>query len=153
MHATRIPIVEEVDIAQARRTALLIADDIGLKRPAAYYVATAVSELAGNMYYHAGGGEMELSVIQHQGRAGIEVIAQDQGPGIADVELALRDGFSTSGGLGCGLPGARRLMDELEIHSEVGRGTRILARKWAVTLPRTGDTIPLHQPSDSVTAP
>lgn len=142
-----IPVAREADIAEARRVALLMAADLGLKRTAAYYVATAVSELATNMLYYAGKGEMQLSVIlrQGQGQAGIEVIAQDQGPGIADVELALRDGFSTSGGLGCGLPGARRLMDELEIHSEVGQGTRIVARKWVVAMPEVRDAAPSYQ--------
>jgi serine/threonine-protein kinase RsbT len=144
LHSTRILIIEEVDIAEARRAALLMATDLGLKRTAAYYVATAVSELASNMLHHAGGGEIRLSVILHQGRTGIEVIAQDGGPGIADMKLALCDGFSTSGGLGCGLPGARRLMDELEIDSEVGRGTRIVARKWAVAIPQNRDATPSY---------
>lgn len=140
----QIPIIEETHIAEARRAAFLMATDWGLNRTAAYYVATAVSELATNMLFHAGGGEIRLNAIEQPNRVGIEVIAQDWGPGITDVELALSDGFTTAGGLGCGLPGAKRLMDELEIQSEPGQGTRILARKWKSLHHKTiDDRLPL----------
>ncbi|MCP5158975.1 MAG: anti-sigma regulatory factor [Gammaproteobacteria bacterium] len=140
-----VPIMQEFHIAEARRAALLMALDLGLKRTEAYYVATAVSELATNLFLHAGGGDIQLSVVARSNRLGIEVIAQDEGPGIADVALALSDGFTTSNGLGCGLPGAQRLMDEMEIDSEVGRGTRILARKWGPVLPQDREPTSSYQ--------
>ena len=103
-----------------------------MNRTAAFYVATSVSELANNLFFHAaGGGTITLSAVRRDGQRGIEVIAEDDGPGIPEVELAMQDGFSTNGGLGGGLPGAKRLMDEFEITSTVAGGTRIVARKWA----------------------
>jgi len=107
-------------------------------------IAKTVTSLAANMLFHAGGGEIRLNTIKQPHRVGIEVVAQDQGPGIANVELALSDGFTTSDGLGCSLPGAKRLIDEMEIQSEPGWGTRILARKWgAVRHDSTTDRLAL----------
>lgn len=126
----RVSISEEAHIAEARRNALLLARDLGFSRTDAYHLATAVTELAANIHHHAGGGEVRLRAVARRGAVGIEVVARDDGPGIADIGLALRDGFSTAGSLGCGLPGAQRLMDEMEIRSEVGRGTWIRACKW-----------------------
>lgn len=127
------PIRDESDIPAARQAALALAGAIGLGRSAAYALATAVSELATNLVLHTtNGGTLRLAVVDAGGRAGIEVESRDAGPGIPDLALALRDGFSTGGGLGGGLPGARRLMDEFEITSRTGpdAGTRIVARKW-----------------------
>lgn len=134
LESVRVSISEEIHSAEARRQALLLAQHLGFGRTDAYYLATAVTELATNLFRHAGGGEIQLRTLTRQNAVGIEVIAHDTGPGIANVEQALREGFSTSGGLGCGLPGVRRLMDELEICSEVGRGTRIRACKWAAII-------------------
>jgi len=126
-----IHVTEEYHIAQARQAATALAREIGFKQVPVYYVATSVSELAGNLFVHATrGGMITLAAVKREGEIGIEVIAEDDGPGIPDVELALQDGFSTSGGLGYGLPGVKRLMDEFEIRSTAGGGTRILARKW-----------------------
>lgn len=126
-----IAISEEVHIAEAQHDALLLAQQSGFGRTDAYYLATAVTELAANIVRYAGNGEIHLRTLTRHGVVGIEVIARDAGPGIADIAQAMREGFSTSGGLGCGLPGVSRLMDELEIHSEAGQGTQIRACKWA----------------------
>lgn len=96
-----------------------------------YYIVTSVAELANNLFLHATrGGAISVVLVQHDGRRGIEVVAEDQGPGIADVPQAMQDGFSTIGGLGSGLPSVARLMDECKIASAPGVGTRIVARKW-----------------------
>ena len=93
-------------------------------------MATAISELARNIVSYAGQGEIVLRATQNSGSPGVTVIARDDGPGIPSIEQALRDGYSTSGSLGLGLPGVRRLVDEFEIASEVGRGTTVTIRKW-----------------------
>jgi len=93
-------------------------------------VATAVSELARNIVAYAGRGEMVLRLIEDEAEQGVEVIAVDAGPGIVDLELALQNGYSTSGGLGLGLPGVRRLMDHFHIVSEPRKGTSVTIRKW-----------------------
>lgn len=126
-----IAISAEHHVAEARRDALLLAQQLGFRRTDAYYLGTAVTELATNILRHAGCGEIQLSPLTDHDIVGIEVIASDSGPGIANIELALRDGYSTTGGLGGGLPGVIRLMDQVEIHSEPGQGTCIHARKWA----------------------
>ncbi|MBL7062630.1 MAG: ATP-binding protein [Anaerolineae bacterium] len=126
-----IPVIEEHHIAQARQAAAALAEEIGFKRVLVYYVATSVSELANNLFFHTPrGGRVTLTALRREGEVGIEVVAEDDGPGIPDVALALQDGFSTSGGLGGGLPGVERLMDEFEITSAAGAGTRVVARKW-----------------------
>ena len=93
-------------------------------------LATAISEVARNITTYAGEGEVLLRVLHDGGRAGIEVVASDQGPGITDVELAMQDGYTTGNGLGLGLPGTRRLVDEFELDTEPGSGTRIRLVKW-----------------------
>lgn len=93
-------------------------------------IATAVSELARNIVEYAELGEVSLCPVHNSSRNGLEVVVRDQGPGIADIQQAMRDGFSTSRGLGRGLPGTRRLMDEFQIESKVGWGTTITMRKW-----------------------
>lgn len=94
-------------------------------------LATAISEVARNITTYAGEGEVELRVLNHGGRHGIEVVATDNGPGIADVELAMQDGFTTGNGLGLGLPGTRRLVDEFELRTEPGSGTTVRLVKWS----------------------
>ena len=93
-------------------------------------IAAAISEVARNILSYASRGEVFIQVLQDGKRTGVMVRAQDEGPGIADVGLALLDGYSTSGSLGLGLPGARRLMDEFEIQTEPGKGTVVTMRKW-----------------------
>ncbi|CCG07176.1 anti-sigma regulatory factor [Pararhodospirillum photometricum] len=123
---------QELDIAQARQAAQRLATHVGLSRSQAYRLMTTVSELGYNLFLHARpGGTVTLSVLSRtSGQAGIEVVAEDQGPGIADLDLALLDGYSTNHGLGGGLPGSRRLMDEFCIRSQVGEGTCVVARLW-----------------------
>lgn len=97
----------------------------------AYTIATSVSELANNLFFHCPmGGRITITPLRNNGQVGIEVIAEDDGPGIPDIESAMQDGFTTNKGLGGGLPGVKRLMDEFEITSEVGEGTKIITRKW-----------------------
>lgn len=131
---TWIQVEGEADVAAASRCARTAAEGLGFSRIAAYQIATAAAELASNLYLHAGGGRLRVTtgvLAAPQGwRSGLELCALDQGPGILDLELALHDGYSTAGGLGCGLPGARRLMDSFAIASHPGRGTRVTAVKW-----------------------
>jgi serine/threonine-protein kinase RsbT len=128
-----ITIRADVDIVSARRLARQIAVTLPLSRGHVAMVATTVSELARNILQYADEGELELRVLEKGLRRGVVVVARDRGPGIANLELALRDGFSTSGGLGLGLPGTRRLMDEFAIESRPGMGTTVTATKWAPT--------------------
>ncbi len=93
-------------------------------------ISTAISELARNIVLYAKRGEILLGHMHDGEKRGISVVARDEGPGIPNVERALQDGYSTSGGLGLGLPGTRRLVDELEVVSEVGRGTTVTLKKW-----------------------
>jgi serine/threonine-protein kinase RsbT len=126
-----VRVTAEHHIAVAHRAARDWAARLGARRTLAVEFATAVSELAANLVFHAtAGGRIELVALRHDARRGIEVCAHDDGPGIADLDAALRDGFSTNGGLGCGLPGARRLTNEFTIASMPGRGTRVVARVW-----------------------
>jgi serine/threonine-protein kinase RsbT len=119
----------DLDVAAAARAAREEAERCGLSRVEAQHVATAVSEVAGNAVKYAGGGEVELAPVERAGRRGIAVAVADGGPGIADVDAALRDGVSTGGSLGFGLPGARRLMDDFEVASGPG-GTRVTMARW-----------------------
>ena len=126
----RVPVHREIDIVAARREGRALASLLGFSSTEATLVATAISELARNILTYARTGEIALKAIQSTNRQGIMVVASDEGPGIADVRQAVKDGFSTSGSLGLGLPGVRRLMDEFMIESELGHGTRVTVRKW-----------------------
>lgn len=127
----RLEVRNDVDVGRARREAAAIARGLGMNRYAVEAVAISVSEIAANQVRHAGGGTISLRRVEREGRAGVEVEALDQGPGIADVERAMQDRYSTTGSMGSGLPATRRLMDDFEIASAPGKGTRILVRKWA----------------------
>jgi serine/threonine-protein kinase RsbT len=127
----RIPIAREGDVVLARQSGRQLAIRLGFSESDPMFVATAISEIARNIIVHAGGlGEIRLLAVERNGRAGIEVTATDHGPGIADIEQAMKEGFSTVKSLGLGLPGARRLMDEFQIESTPGSGTTIVMRKW-----------------------
>ena len=129
--AAEICRVKLLSIAQARQAVTGVAQALGFSPATTARLATAVTELASNLVFHASdGGAITLSVIKDAINVGVQVVAEDQGPGIKDVPLAMRDGYTTRRGLGGGLPGARRLMDEFEITSELGVGTRIVAKKW-----------------------
>ena len=104
--------------------------ELGFPKTDLALIATAISELARNILTYAGEGEIEVAVEEAGGRRGLVIIARDHGPGIADISLALQDGYSTSRSLGIGLPGVRRLMDEFEVTSDPGSGTVVRAMKW-----------------------
>lgn len=123
----------EVDVYVLASSGRRLATQLGFNHADQTRIEIVILELARNILAHAGTGELELRSIEHQGRHGIEVIASDQGPGIADPELALQDGFSTAHTLGAGLPGVRRLMDEFELTTAPQQGTRVRAVRW---LPR-----------------
>lgn len=119
------------DIVVARQSGRDLADKLGCSSTDATLVATAISEIARNIVTYAGAGEVEISIVDDgNGHEGIEVVARDEGPGIDDIDKAMEDGFTTGRGLGLGLPGARRLMDEFEISSTPGSGTTVVMRKW-----------------------
>jgi serine/threonine-protein kinase RsbT len=126
----RVPVSCDAEIVYARRQGRGLAERMGFSTSDATLVATAISELARNIIHYAGEGEILLGRVNDKGLNGITVIASDHGPGIADIQLATRDGYSTSGGLGLGLPGVRRIMDEFAIDSDVGRGTTVTTVKW-----------------------
>jgi serine/threonine-protein kinase RsbT len=129
--AFRVAIATDADVVTARQQARSMGGDLGFSSTDLTLLATAISEVARNITAYAGEGELRLRVVRGaNGRQGIEVIAHDEGPGIANVELALRDGFTTGSGLGLGLPGARRLVDEFELQTAPGEGTTVRLVKW-----------------------
>ena len=125
-----IGITREVDRHIAVVVAGRLAAAAGFDRILQNRVSTAVSELVTNICRYAKKGTIHIKVIKGAKKTGIEIIARDDGPGIEDVEKAMQDGFSTAKSLGIGLPGVRRIMDEFEIETAPGKGTRIVARKW-----------------------
>jgi serine/threonine-protein kinase RsbT len=125
-----VPITCDMDIVAARQKSRELAGKIGFSFLELTLIATAVSELARNIVVYGSGGEIRLRLAENGTHRGIVVVAQDKGRGIADIAKALQDGYSTSGSLGLGLPGTRRLMDEFEIVSAVGKGTTVTVKKW-----------------------
>lgn len=125
-----IKIDKEWDIVGARQLGRKIANDIGFGTVDQARITTAISELARNIYLYSNHGKICFDVIDTIENKGIRMIASDEGAGIDDISLVLQDGYSTSGGLGAGLPGVKRLMDEFDIQSEKGKGTRVTAVKW-----------------------
>lgn len=126
----RVPVRSEADVITARQEGRALAQELGFTATDQVAITTAISEAARNIVQHAWGGEITLSVAERDERIGIVIVARDRGPGIPDIEKAMEDGFSTVRGLGLGLPGARRLMDEFELTSEVGKGTTLTMKKW-----------------------
>lgn len=126
----RIKIATDADIITARQAGRTLASQAGCSSTDLTEVATAISEIARNIVTYAGHGEISMRLVERRDRAGIEIVAVDDGPGIADVNRALEDGYTTGMGLGLGLPGARRLMDDFRILSKPGRGTRVVMYKW-----------------------
>jgi len=121
---------KDEDIILARQYARDRARELGFGLADQTRITTAVSELARNIYLYAKTGRVLIKALSDNAKKGIEIIAEDQGPGIPDIEMAMQDGYSMNNGLGQGLPGAKRLMDEFEIKSEVGKGTTVVIRKW-----------------------
>jgi serine/threonine-protein kinase RsbT len=126
----RVAIRTDADVVTARQEARAMGAALGFSSTDLTLLATAISEVARNITTYAGEGEVLLRVLRDSGRAGIEVTAADEGPGIADVELAMQDGYTTGNGLGLGLPGTRRLVDDFELDTTPGAGTRIRLVKW-----------------------
>ncbi len=126
----RLSISADSDLVVARARARALAERLGFPRPDPTLIATAISEIARNIVMHAGHGEVILKPYEDAARYGLEVVAVDDGPGIRDLEAALSDDYSARGGLGLGLPGARRLMDDFEIESDPDSGTTVTMRKW-----------------------
>jgi serine/threonine-protein kinase RsbT len=134
---SRIAIESDADVVTARQRARELAADLELSSTDQTLLATAISEVARNITTYATRGEVLVSVVTDDERRGIRVVARDQGPGIEDIERALQDGYTTGGGLGLGLPGARRLVDDFTIDSAPGRGTTVTLVKWSRSPGRT----------------
>lgn len=132
MAAKTLPLASESDIIAARRCAKDLAGQIGFDLLDQVQVATAVSELARNVIQYAGQGEIIIAAIEQGSRRGIEIICRDHGPGIAQLDLALAGGYSTSQGLGRGLAGARSLLDEFQVETAPDQGTTVRGRKWLI---------------------
>jgi serine/threonine-protein kinase RsbT len=126
----RVALDSDADLVAARAEGRAMAERLGFPRPDPTLIATAISEVGRNIVVHAGGGEIVLKPFEERDRYGIVVVAIDEGPGIRDVEAALRDDYSGRGGLGLGLPGARRLMDDFEVASSPHTGTTVTMTKW-----------------------
>lgn len=124
-----VPVISEPDIVIARRRVREVAAQIGLSLVDQTKLVTAASELARNTLIYGGGGDMRIESLNGP-RLGVRLTFQDQGPGIPDIQLALRDGFTTGSGLGLGLSGSKRLVNEFEIESVVGRGTKVTITRW-----------------------
>lgn len=125
-----IEIRSDLDIVLARQKAREMAGTVGFTGSELAVIATAISELARNIVSYAGKGIIRVSLERDHQRWGIVVVAEDQGPGIENIDLAMQDGYSTSNSLGLGLPGVKRLMDSFVIQSSRGKGTTVLIRKW-----------------------
>jgi serine/threonine-protein kinase RsbT len=126
----RVPITSDADLVTARAEGRAMAEQLGFPRPDPTLIATAISEVARNIVVHAGRGEIVLRPFDDADRFGLVVIARDEGAGIRDVDAALRDDYSGRGGLGLGLPGARRLMDDFDVESDADAGTTVTMTKW-----------------------
>ncbi len=125
-----VRITAEIDIVTARKTVRNAATALGFSITEVTRIVTAASELTRNIYQYARSGRMRWRELNQGSKLGLELVFEDQGPGIPDIDQAMQVGFSTGKGLGLGLPGAKRLMDEMRIESQVGKGTTVEVRKW-----------------------
>lgn len=126
----QLPIVTSTDVVLVRTAVRTAAERMGLRHIDVTKLVTAASEIARNTLIYGGGGTAAVECLQTERKAGVRVTFEDQGPGIADLQLALRQGYTTGGGLGLGLGGSQKLVDEFEIQSEAARGTRVTMTKW-----------------------
>jgi serine/threonine-protein kinase RsbT len=126
----RVGIATDNDIVTARQEGRRLSSELGFSSTDLTLIATAISEVARNIRLYAEQGDVQLRLLRERGREGILVVARDKGPGILDVERAMQDGYSSGGGSGLGLPGARRLMDEFDIRSKPGKGVTVTMKKW-----------------------
>jgi serine/threonine-protein kinase RsbT len=125
-----LPIRDSSDVVTIRRAVRTIATDLGFSLVDQTKIVTAASELARNTFTHGGGGVVHLETVKANGRSGVRMVFEDKGRGIADIELALKDGYTSGGGLGLGLGGAKRLANEFDIWSKPGEGTRVTITRW-----------------------
>jgi serine/threonine-protein kinase RsbT len=125
------PVRTQQDIVLARQAVRRMALECGLRLVDQTKMVTAASELARNTVVYGGGGEMDWAIVEEGARTGLRLTFHDQGPGIPDMKLAMTDGWTSGEGLGLGLTGAKRLVNEFEIESTVGVGTRITITRWA----------------------
>jgi serine/threonine-protein kinase RsbT len=128
--ATCVAIARDSDIITARMKGRELASLLGFSRTDLTLIAAATSEIARNIFVYAGRGKMTFSRLQEGRKYGILIVGRDSGPGIPDIEKAMQDGFSTAKSLGLGLPGAKRIMNDFQIVSEVGKGTTVTMKKW-----------------------
>lgn len=126
----RIRVDSELGVVAARQAGRQMAGELGFSTTDQALIATAISEMARNIIQYARSGDISIELISREFQRGIQVTAKDEGPGIPNVEMALRDGYTSGKGMGMGIPGARRLMDEFAITSEVDRGTTVVMKKW-----------------------
>jgi serine/threonine-protein kinase RsbT len=126
----RLEVATGQDVVRVRQLVRSVAVAVKLSLVDQTKVVTAASELARNTLVHGGGGTVRVDRVENGRRSGVQIVFADQGPGIADLNLALTDGYTTGGGLGLGLSGARRLVDEFDIDTEVGKGTSVTVTKW-----------------------
>ncbi len=124
------PIHIEQDVVMARQTARKLATECGMRLIDLTKMVTAVSELARNTMVYGGGGDMEWQILDENSRVGLRLTFRDEGPGIPDIKLAMTDGWTSGSGLGLGLTGAKRLVDEFELDTAPGQGTRITITRW-----------------------
>jgi serine/threonine-protein kinase RsbT len=129
----RVRIASAFDITTARQLGRQLAVDLGLPAAEVTLLAAAISEVARNILEHARRGELLFKTLENGVKRGLQIVARDEGPGIPDVQRAMQYGYSTAGGLGVGLPGAKWLMDDFAIDSKVGEGTRVTMCKWSRT--------------------
>ncbi|MGA5584903.1 anti-sigma regulatory factor [Pseudomonas siliginis] len=124
------PILIEQDVVMARQTTRKLATECGMRLIDLTKLVTAVSELARNTMVYGGGGDMDWQILEENGRVGLRITFRDEGPGIPDIKLAMTDGWTSGSGLGLGLTGAKRLVNEFELDTEPGKGTRITITRW-----------------------
>jgi serine/threonine-protein kinase RsbT len=129
-HSESIPVRSQEDVVMVRQRVRAVAAEEGFRLVDQTKLVTAASELARNTFIYGGGGASLIEIIENGGRKGLRVTFEDNGPGIADLDLAMKDGYTTGGGLGLGLSGAKRLSNEFEIQSKPGEGTRVSILRW-----------------------
>jgi len=124
------PVLIEQDVVLARQTARKLAQECGMRLIDLTKMVTAVSELARNTMVYGGGGDMDWQILDEDMRVGLRIIFRDEGPGIPDLKLAMTDGWTSGNGMGLGLTGAKRLVDDFELDTAPGAGTRISITRW-----------------------
>lgn len=125
-----LPLANDTHIVQARQAVRHVSEELKFSLVEQTKVVTAASELARNTVMHGGGGTVTIQVLQEGLREGLRIVFEDKGPGIADLQLAMKDGYTTGSGLGLGLGGARRLVNDFDIQSQPGQGTRVAITRW-----------------------